>query len=369
MQKAKQLFRSKVFWTIVFLIFIIRAAAPPLILRQLNAFLGSFSPLYAGHINDINLGVFRGAYQVVGLDLRLKNEKGAPQENPFFQAQLIDISIAWRDLLKGQLTADVDVDGARAILSDHVIDAFKKASAQAKADSKKARDKLIPLRLERIDIRDSTFQLAEVASIPESSRFRLSKIQGRLSNITANAQTPLSLMTVQASLFDAAPIKVVATLNTLQEPMAWDMDAELRDFPLSQANPWLKRKLPLTFTSGKLDAYSEMRSENGRIEGYVKPFVHKADVVANNESFKGLKHFGIEVTTAAVNLILRDAKDKTMATKVLFAYDNGKFELNKAEAISKAIKNGFSDKIPEGLDNEISLSEKSKNAETTKTKP
>jgi len=352
--KMKPIFRSKIFWFCAALIFMIRAVAPSLILKQVNSTLETVSPLFVGHISDLDINLYRGAYRLENMEFRLREK----QDEVFFTARTIDVSISWRKLLQGQLTIDALVDEANVTLTKVVLDAYKKNSAQAKADSRKVKKSLIPVRVERVDIRNSNFQFAELLSIPEASRWRLGKIQGRLSNVTATKEAPLSPLSLQASIFDGAPIKVVASINTVQQSMAWDADIELKEFKLSNANAWLKRKLPLSFTSGTLDLYSEVRSEDGRIEGYAKPFVHKADVVAPSESFSGLKHFGIEVSTAAVNLILRDAKEKTMATKVLFAYEADKLQINKAKAISEAIQNGFSEKINPGIDDEISLSEK-----------
>jgi hypothetical protein len=281
----------------------------------------------------------------------------------------MDVSLAWRDLLKGRITTDVDVQQAHLLLTDEVIHVAQKFSDQTKKDSKKAKEKMLPLDLERMDVRDSSLHLANIASLPESSRFRLSHIQARVNHLTATPEMPLTLISAQASLFDSTPVRIVATANTLVQPIAWDLDAELRDFKLASANPWLIRKLPMTFTSGTLDAYSEVRSENGRIEGYVKPFMHKAVIIAKDEAFLNLKHFGIEVTATAINAILRDARDKTLASKILFAYHDGKLDINQGEALSKAIKNGFSEKIPEGLDNEISLSEKYRKPLPAKEKP
>jgi hypothetical protein len=324
-----------------------------MILSQINSTLATVSPLFIGHISDFDIHLYRGAYSLENIEFRLREH---PEER-FFMARNVDLSISWRKILEGKLTMDIAADKASVILTDQVMKAFQKNSKQAEADSKKVASHIFPMRIERVDVRNSDFQFADLLSIPEAERWKMTNIQGRMSNVTATKEVPASLLTLQASLFGSSPVKLVATLNTVDQPITWDTDAELKGFQLPNANGWLKKKLPLTFTSGTLDLYSEIRSQNGRIEGYVKPFVHKADVIAQDESFKGLKHFGIEVTTAMANLILRNAKEKTLATKVLFSYEAGKFQINSAKALSEAIKNGFSEKINEGLDNEISLSD------------
>jgi hypothetical protein len=332
----------------------VRTLTPAFILNQTNKFLASFSDTYTGHIEDFDISIFRGAYQLEGVSLKLKKN---PTEE-FAYVRLVDISIAWRELFVGRLNTDIAVNEAKLVVTNRLLDAFSAKPKEAKQDGNKAAKKLFPVRVGRIDVKNSTFEFAELLSLPEAQRWRMTKLEGRISNITASESNPISLISARGALFDSSLVKVVAQLNLMRKPVAWDVDAELKDFNLPNANGWLKRKLPLSFTSGKLNLYSEIRSEDNTIEGYVKPFVHKADVVANSEVFAGLKHFAIEVSAATANLILRTSRDKVLATKVLFSYGKDGFKLNSSKAISEAFKNGFSDKIPEGLDNEINLSKR-----------
>ncbi len=357
MKTLKKLFRSPYFWGVILFLIIARAVTPIFILRQTNKFLANFSETYSGHIEDFDISLIRGAYQMEGFSLRLK----AQPEEEFVFIQVVDVSIAWRELFMGKINTDIEVDKAKLVITNKIMNAFSKQPNESKKDSEEAASKLFPVRVGRIDVKNSNFEFAELLSIPEAQRWRISNMQGRLSNVTANENAPLSLLSARGDLFNSSTIKIVSQLNLLKKPIAWDVDVELREFNLPNANGFLKNKVPMTFTSGKLDLYSEIRSEKNSIQGYVKPFLHKIDVVANAEVFNGFKQFAIEVSAATANLILRSAKDKTLATKVLFSYEKGEFNINSAKAISEAFKNGFSEKIPEGIDDEISLSKDSMN--------
>lgn len=361
----KRIFRSKIFWAVVFVLVAIRLIVPPMIVPKVNEILAEASPTFKGHVDDIDLAIFRGAYKIQGFELRLKEK---PDER-FFYVKEVDISIAWRDLIKGQITSDVWIDGIQVVLTKAVMTAFKNAPKKDAEKNKETAGKVFPLKIERVDVRNSSFEFADLLSIPESARWKVSDIDARISNLIASSDFPLTLMTVSASMFKSTDIKMTGQMNQVNRPVAWDMDLEIRNFDMPAANPMIQQKVPLSFTSGKLNLYSEVKSEEGRISGYAKPFLEKADVVATGENFDGLKNFGIEVSTAAVNLILRDAKEKTLATKILFAYENGDFKINSAKAISDAIQNGFTEKIPEGLDDEISLSKKQQKADLKGEKP
>ena len=349
--RSRRLIHSPILWTLIILLVIARVVAPRIILQKTNEFLADFSPTYKGHMEDLDLSIIRGAYKLKGLALTLKEKKAAP----FAKAELIDVSVAWREIFKGRLVTDIDARKVDVVLTDKVLNAFKTAKEQSKKDSKEAADKLFPVRIERLELKDSSIEVADMLSIPEPERWKLTQIKGRASNLTSTPSAPISLVSVQGKLFNQAVVQVVGNLNLVAEPPQWDVDVQMKGFDLPNANGVLKKELPLTITSGTLDLYGEMISKNNRIEGYVKPFMHKADIVADKEHFKGFKHAAFEVGTAAANLFFRSAKERTVATKVKFSYDDSGFNVNSWDAIAAAFKNGFSEKLPEGIDEEISL--------------
>lgn len=358
----KKLIHSKILWTIVLLLVAVAIIVPPLVVPKINEFLAEFSPIYKARIEGLTINPFRGAYAARGLQVTLK----AQPEEKFINVDRIDASLAWRELFRGKIVADLLIDEADVFITDNVLAAVRKANSQSREDTEKAVKKMVPFRIERIDVRDSSVEIADFRKLPKEARWRLSDIDGRISNATPSENAPMTLATLEGELLDSAPLKVLAQMNLTKKPLAWDADIEIKDFELPKANPVLKTKVPLTFNTGKLDLYSEIKSEKGGISGYAKPFVKNADIVARGEDFADLKNYGIEVSTAAANLLLRNSKDKTMATKIDFAYNNGDFKINSAKALSEAIENSFGDEVPEGIEDEVRLSGSSQEASEEK---
>jgi hypothetical protein len=343
--------KSKFLWATVILLIGIRVALPGIILRQLNEFLGGFSSDYSIHIDDLDLGLLRGAYRFQGITAQLKKKN-----ETFFKGDLVDVSLAWRELFHGRVFADAIGERLELNFTPGLKEALMSQPQKAKSEAAQVKKKLFPFRIGRIDIRNSTFQYEDLPGLPEIERWKVTDVGGRLSNVLPTEANPIMLFSAQGTLLGSSTIKAVGHLDKFTKPPRWDVDVVMREFDLVKANPLLKRKVPVTFTAGHLDLYVEAKSEKGRIEGSVKPFFKKVDVIEKGEHFMGLKHFGIELTTAAANLILRRAKDHTVATKILFAYENGHFQLNSAKALSEAIAHGFEDKVNPGTENEFKLS-------------
>ena len=328
----------------------IRMVLPSIILSETNKFLSSFSKDYTLHIDDLDLALFRGAYRFEGVTGKMHK-----YNEPFLKLDRIDISLAWRELLKGKLQTDIVIDGMKFLLSTELLNVVKGNKDTSKKDAKNAGDKLFPMEVSRIDIKNSELQIGDVEGLPPELRWRVSQIEGRLTNAVPTKEDPISLITLKGALFDKSDLKVLAQYKVLETPIAWYSAIELRNFELSNANELLKRKVALTFKAGSLDLYGEVKGEKNKIEGYVKPFMKKADIVGDTKDFSTLKHFGIEVATATANIILRTTSQHVVATKVEFNYQNSKFDWNASKAISEAVKNGFQSKLEPGIENQYGL--------------
>ena len=54
---------------------------------------------YDGHVDDIDLALWRGAYRIDGIRIV---KTGAEHSTPFFSADRVDFSVEWRSLMRGR---------------------------------------------------------------------------------------------------------------------------------------------------------------------------------------------------------------------------------------------------------------------------
>ena len=342
-----QFYKKKKFYipTIIIAVLIIfRMVLPQILLHQANKYLSEFSPTYYLHMDDLDLSILRGAYSFQGVTGNLKGD-----EKQFLKITEVDVSIAWRHLLKGKVVTDIvtqDLDFL--FLSD-----MTKLNPPKK-EAEDVKETLFPVKVESVDLKNARVVFEEYPALADNSRLKIENINGRITNLTPSEADPLSDFNLGASIQGSSELVFIGSLNLIKKPMLWDVDVEMKNFNLASLNAVLKRNLPLTFTKGNLDLYAEAKNEKGVIKGYIKPFITNIDVVANKEKFVGIKHFGIEVLTALANLILRDSETKTVATYVDFNYD-GKFNINTSQGIEKAIENGFNQKLTPGIENKYHM--------------
>lgn len=345
--------RYKILIFVVLLFVGLRLIIAEVALKQLNNYLAGFSESYSLHVDNLALSFLRGAYRLEGFKGELKKDK-----SQFLKTNYIDISLAWRDLIRGRLQSDIVVDGLNVVLTQKLIQETKSRPKDAAKEAEEAGAKVFPVRLARIDIKNSSLQVEDLNGLPPELRLRITEIDGRLSNATVTETQPISLLRLKGTLQDSATMYVVGELNQLKAPNEWHVAVETKQFELTKLNPVLKRVGPITFTSGKLDLFFEGKGENNQVKGYVKPIVKDLKMVGNRSDFTGFKNFGLEISAAAADSLLEDRDDKTVATKVYFAYGEKGLEWSATQALSKAIQHGYRSTIDPGIENEFKMSGK-----------
>lgn len=346
--KISSLLKKKkiMIFSLIFLLFVMaRAALPSFLLKKSNKFLADFSPTYALHMEDLDISIIRGAFRFQGITGKVKED-----DQKFLNINTVDVSIAWREIFKGRILTDIKVEKCDFLVIKNI--------AKLSSPKKEARDiknNFFPVKVERLDLLDMSVSFEGYESIKENALLNVSNINGRVTNLTPTKDFPLSFFVISANVVDpTSKFNFVGEINQTISPFEWNLDMELRDFNLTVINPYLKRHVPLTFTKGSLDLYSEVVSTKGKIKGYAKPFFKDLDVVANKEEFKGPKHFGFEILTALSNLITREPKTKSVATVLDFTLDD-KLKFKMGKSVAKAIEHGFKQQIPPGIEDRYNI--------------
>src|SRR5262245_2140119 len=99
--------RAKIIYGILaFLILalvILRLMLPSILLRYVNKQLTLIDG-YQGHVDDIDVSLYRGAYTIRGIRL---DKTGGKIPVPFFNAESIDLSVEWHALFHGRVVAEI----------------------------------------------------------------------------------------------------------------------------------------------------------------------------------------------------------------------------------------------------------------------
>ena len=337
----------------------VRIVLQPFLHDYINKKLANFSPELEGHVDGISIAIIRGAFGLEGFTMKLKKDK-----NNFLRVKEAYVSMAWREMFKGNLMADAMINGVDFTFDERIPEAFKK---MIPADDIAEPEKKPMVRISRLSWKNVNVTYPTDKAYTNEGPFKLTGIKGRLTNLFADTESPRSFFHVKGKGSGTSAFKAVGSANLLADPAEWDMDAQMQGFSLVTMNRFLLKKIPLTFKKGNFDMYAEIKSEEGKIRGYVKPFIEDLEFIKTNENFKGAKHWLVEVAGAVSNWVLEAKRSKTVATKVPFSYDGKNFKLDVSKAVGDVIEHGFDQELSPGVDGNLTMQaqEARKEAEET----
>lgn len=111
------------------------------------------------------------------------------------------------------------------------------------------------------------------------------------------AQTPID---VDVKIGDAATAKLAGTAALMGEPVEFDLDANLANFPLPLVSPYITKFIGLTVESGALDVTATGKAPGGALAGQVDVKLADFHVAPPNEATAARfrKDFGVSVGLA-----------------------------------------------------------------------
>src|SRR6185295_1250855 len=161
---------------------IVRALLPTLVQRYVNKTLNSI-PEYSGHVGDVDLNLWRGAYEIEDVSL-VKSSGKVPV--PLFSSPKVDLSVEWRQLWKGKFVGEIE-------LQEPEINCVSAPTAEGKQGSVDASwidrvKDLFPLKLNRVTVHEGSVHYRDFHSSPKVN-LDLKEVEGVATNLT-NHPTP-----------------------------------------------------------------------------------------------------------------------------------------------------------------------------------
>jgi len=191
----------KILLIILGILIILRLFLPAIVLRYANKSLANVDGYY-GHIEDIDISLYRGAYEINNMYLNKKEPKTGKQVD-FFKAENIDLSIEWHALFNGRLVGELEFNSAELIFTKDKaeIGNIKKDTN----DLRKILKDFMPFKVNRFEVNDGTITYKDHSSTPNVD------ISIKQTHILAENLTNASRQK------EALPASVLATVKPMRE--------------------------------------------------------------------------------------------------------------------------------------------------------
>ncbi len=216
---------------------------------------------YGGSVADIDIALWRGAYQIHGLNIY--KIKGGIRE-PFVAAKTTDLSVEWPALWHGRIVAEVafyDVD----------IN-FARQQTGRGSDWGGFVDSLSPFDINRITVAGGKVAYRDPVAKPAVNIY-VADIKGSVTNLrnTEDRETALpSDLQVSGVSIGQGRLEAKGRMNIVKPVLDFDLDVKLTDAALPAFNDFTQASAGVEFASGKAGVFSELAAADGRLTGYIK---------------------------------------------------------------------------------------------------
>lgn len=303
-------------------------------------------PGYKASIAGVELNLYRGAYQIEGLEIeQIKNAIPAP----FVKIDFIDFSVQWDALFHGSLVGEVEF--TRPIAN------FGATQTGTNVDWTEQVKELMPIRINRFAIVDGKVAYRDFESDPEVniSLDNLWVEATNFSNVEDRKERLPSTINGSATSIGGGKLNITAKANVLKKIPDFDLNASFEGVSLPALNDFAKAYSNLDFEKGIFNVYTEMAVSDGILEGYIKPIMTDVKILDVKEDSDNLLTLAWEgVAGALMNIFKNQPKDQ-FATQVPLQGDLNNPDTSIWPAIGNIFKNAFVGAFQKQTDDSINF--------------
>jgi hypothetical protein len=344
---------TKILIALVVLLIIARLLLPYFVLRYVNKTLVDMGE-YTGHVEDIDIQLIRGAYQID--DLRVRKINGNIKE-PFIFIPKTDLSVEWKSLFRGRLVSEVECYNPKLNFAFSDNEASNQTGAEV--DWTAYLKKLLPISINRFAVIDGTINLTSLITQPRAD-LSLKKFQGEIRNIRNVEDKDKKLPSPVVASGDVpgygGSMAFSANMNLLKVVPDFDYNLRFSDLQLVKINPLAREYANLDFEQGTMSVYSEMAMLDSKLNGYLKPLTKGMKIFKLNEhEGRSVGKFFTELVAQAGTAVLKNQKHDQVATRIPL---NGTVEDIKTAiwpTVFGVLRNAYIEAFKGEFDNNITL--------------
>lgn len=316
---------------------------PWLIRDYLNGKLADMGE-YHGHIDDIDLAWWRGAYRINGLSI-VKATGEVPV--PLLDAPLIDLSVSWSALWREHaVVAEVFFERPQLNFVDGGEDS-QASQTGAGTDWRDQLNKLLPITLNELRVIDGRISFHNFTTEPKVE-LSADQVNASLYNLTNVGNEPgdrIAHFEGKARLLGQAPLEAEATFDPFEQFEDFELRLRARDIDLTRFNDFARAYGRFDFKRGNGDLVIEARADNAQLNGYIKPLLHDVEVFDWQQDVeaedKGVLRSLWEAIVGGSETLLKNQRRDQFATRVELSGSVHNQQTSAFQAFIAILRNAF----------------------------
>lgn len=332
---------------LIVVLLIVRVSLPPVMKHFINARLEKI-PEYTGSVQNVDIAVWRGAYSLRELVII---KRDGDVKDPYFRAERIDFSVAWRELIHRRLVADIALEKPMLTL----VKGESKETSQVAADRRwqDAIHDIFPIDITWLKITDGQLRFINNSMTPKVD-MRVAHLRALATGLRNRAdesdgEFPAHL-TLEGETIGGGQLKIAVQAEPLADQPHFLLKAEVEKVSLPALNEFLRAYANVDVSKGTFNGYMEAVARDGHYQGYFKPFFDQVDFSAQPGDDKAL---GKEVWEGFVRVfawVFKNHARDEVATRIPFEGEFKNLSINNWESFVNLVKHAFVHPLQKKLD-------------------
>ena len=326
--------RSILFWLLIVLLvaaIVVRAMLPIWVRDYVNKKLSEIDG-YRGHVEDVDIHLWRGAYSVHVVEVK-KTDGNVPV--PFFSAPSVDLSIQWTELFHGALVGEINFEQPKL----NFVNAKSAANTQIGIDKPWTETirELFPVKFNRFTVRNGEVHYRDFSRKPQVDVVidRVGVVASNLTNTLKFSKSLVADIEIKGRPLREGSLATNINLDPYAAKPTFSMKTEVDGMPLVKLNDYAKAYASITFEAGTLRVATEMNAKDGAFRGYIEPVFDKMEIFDPGHDSDTPLDFIWQGIVGGLTRIIRNHPKDRFGTRVPLA---GTFD-NPAPAVMDTVFN------------------------------
>ncbi|MEH6497894.1 MAG: DUF748 domain-containing protein [Pseudoalteromonas distincta] len=336
---------------IIILLVILHLSLSTLVRSMMNENMAEMGD-YTGHVEEVDLYWWRGAYSIHGLNIQ-KNVGNV--QAPFFVAPRIDIALSWRSLWDHHaLVARVRFTDPELNFVDSEIESDRQTGEGV--DWRERLREQILIQIDELQIVNGTVAFRNFSSEPQVNVYA-NDLNMTVLNLSTSREvegTRDASLDGTAELLGHAPMEMQAAFDPLFEMDDFEVRFRATEVDLTQLNDFASAYGKFDFSSGNGELVVEAQADDSQLTGYIKPLLRNVEVFdfeqdVQNED-KGFFRGVWEAIVGAGGAVVKNRKRDQIATRVNLSGSLQNADVSPLQAFFGILRNGFIEAFNAGFE-------------------
>jgi hypothetical protein len=333
--------------SLVVLLLVARLAAPYFVRGAIDRRLSQI-PGYTGHVDSVELHFWRGAYRMDGMRIVKSNNQVT---EPFFSADHIYFSIAWREILHGRLVSQITVKNGHL----NFLRGSDDESSQLTADKRwqDVINDLFPIDITFLEISGGVLRFVDTTHTPHVDiAIRDLKVHatGLQNRPAKDGDAFPAKIDIAGTTIGEGQFRLFAKVEPLADKAHFQLALELRKVSLPALNDFLKAYAHVEVAGGQFEVFSQMAMANDHYEGYVKPFFSDLNFSDLKDEETSLGHKIWKSIVVAVANLAKNKDSQQIATRIPFSGEATGLDIHTWKSIENGFHHGFVKALSQGFE-------------------